>query len=709
MRLPTPLGISLTQSPHSPSTLVVSAIKPEANAEGHLHVGDVITHVADQRAFSLNDVVTALAVADEPVHIVVERSVNVEDEPEVDDVEEIDLPTVSVGEKDVIGDVYKRQDVIIDRLIHLSSSRVDKDYILSVAADAVKSRATASPRSATLISSVVHRLQRGNVPFNNRFRNSVMSAYVTAGHPHSAITTFHHIKEPNVECFTTLIKAYSHLHRVDDALSLLPVMRAARVEPSIRTYNALIACCVNAGMLHRARSLFTEMLVDNIQPNAVSWNIIINWHVKSKRGAERVKGALNAFMDMKESGVEPNIITYTTLLKAYTKSGKLNKAEELFRELKTQLSTRIDTSVYNTMIAAYSGRLEWRRCLELLKEMKREATTFSPFKSVMSPLDPVGRSKHYRLRRPWLSPTDTQPTATPSSTRRSPLQPDSPHLPDAVTYSLCIRACASAMRTDIAEVLLEEMIDEGFYPPPPHAVVSILSGFAKQGRAVESLNLIKRARTWGMYIDQRMAASVMEACLISKQPHLALDVYQKLRGMWRTDVVVYTLLIRAHGMQGDWDKMWEILGEMRNGGVAPNVVTYNSMIDIFIKAGWLEGALRLLEEMEKGNSGTLRALTDLEEVNLLDRDVYEYLLEVTRIIKSWGEGRGGGDPALAGLYASLLQFCVKCKEWEMGGKLLSEREKGDWGASSRNASAPGVRMWEDEIRANVRLFNRHAS
>lgn len=743
--LPKPLGVSLAERKElsGPARVVVAAVDSDGAASGLLHVGDVVVGLSEHPAQNLQHLVKDIrAVKSENVTLVLERDVEEEGKAEERVVENRDEDRGEMP-KVVSDDIYVHEDKAVGNMLAVylrekregSGGEYARKELLGVSGGIVRSYGKRGSRGEELIFSLLHRLKRAQVPLDHKFYNVVMWSLIAAGAAEKVERVFEEVERPNVECFTTLVKALSMMKRPDDAMGLLKRMRKEGVKPNIRTYNALIASCVKGGKLEKARSLFSEMLVDEIRPNAVSWNIIINWHVQQKRGSRRLQGALKAFADMKASGVSPNEITFTTIMKAYAKSGLLNKAEEVFAEMKLRLPTKLDTGVYNTLLVAYAARLDWRRCLELLDEMDGFY--------IPDPLSPItgsgswgvkegvpSHSSSFSRRRPWLldgSRTDGFSTNADGLHRRpSPWDKDVQCLPDALSFSLAVKACASAGRPDKAQEIFEEMMERGFFPPPGQAVVSLMRGYAKAGMLKECFSTLKNLKKWGIFPEQRMLSSLMHGCLVAGQPSLGLSVYSKLKGLENgADIVTQTLLVKAYGMLGEMDKMLDVMKGLRNmeGGEGANVVTFNALIECSLKAGRMDLALEALDEMLSAgismNRNTFEALTypihsarwtengvgvtaeggifwgieksDDTSGGTNEQECLEYLIEVSRRVKE-----GGGKPNGV-LYWGLLKGCLICEKWKLGLELVRERERGEFTVSRKDANE--VRRLEDECRA----------
>lgn len=617
------------------------------------------------------------------------------------------------------------------RKVNQSLAAADHAVVMTNAAAAIRKRSVRSVKSTQLILSIVNQLKRANVPLTLKFYNTVLYSLVQAGDAAAAVSLFSEIEHPNVECFTTLAKAYSALRKPDPAIALLPIMRAQHIRPNIHTYNALISACVRGGKLAKARRLFTDMLVDKVNPDTVSWNIIINWHVQQKTGPRRLGGALEAFSDMKASGVKPDIVTFTTIMKAYAKSGMLNKAEEVFAEIKRAMPAHVDVGVYNTLMHAYSERLDWRRCVELLDEMEGAIYINGNIPKEYGKVDVPSsfgtdgkvpfHSESFSRRRPWLSGSSHLNHSRVES-KPAVIGTSEVLAVEDVTYCLAVRACAKSGQFEMARKLFDRMMEQGLYPPPSPAVVSLLSGYANAGRLGDCFEVFKSLKTWGVYPDVRMLSTVMHGCLAAGRAELALSVYEKMKSDGaKKDVVIGTLLVRAYGMLGNLEKMFDIVKDMRTkgGDETPTIVTFNALIEWCVRHGDMNQALKALEMTLDARKFKVRLnrqtfyelvgrvvpeiihgpTTILETGNismnkaegLEDREKLEYLQKVLHKVRQ-GKGVPNGL-----LYRGLLLMCERCDEWEMGYDLVRERENGKFLIARSDLIA--VRPMEDKFRA----------
>merc|ERR1712137_501243 len=99
---------------------------------------------------------------------------------------------------------------------------------------------------------------------------------------------------------------------------------------------------------------------------------------------------------MKQSGVRPNVITYSALISACGKGSQTEKALEVFAEMK-QSGLKPNVITYSALISACVKGNQTEKALEVFAKMKRsgvkpDAITYDSLSSVLQKMSEVGAS-----------------------------------------------------------------------------------------------------------------------------------------------------------------------------------------------------------------------------------------------------------------------------------------------------------------------------
>jgi len=172
----------------------------------------------------------------------------------------------------------------------------------------------------------------------------LLDAYAKAGHLEQAVGVMKTMKQrgvsPNVFTYTSMIGALGKAGKVEQAVSLLTFM-SQTVNPTVATFNALIAGLVNSCEKEQQRMQFQEHSAGKV-------NSFCNRSLE-----EGVEDALCVFRTMVKWGIRPNGSTVSVLIQAMGKCNppRLEEAFALVRRLESDgIVTERDINVKTSLI-----------------------------------------------------------------------------------------------------------------------------------------------------------------------------------------------------------------------------------------------------------------------------------------------------------------------------------------------------------------------
>lgn len=119
--------------------------------------------------------------------------------------------------------------------------------------------------------------------------------------------------------------------------------------------------------MEEAEKLLMEMKDGKMEPQLVTYNSMINGYCEVRK----MEDAEKMVVEMKARNLEPNLITYNTLINGYSKVQKMEEAEKLVVEMKER-NIEPDLVTYVNMIKGYVAINKVDDGLELVEEMKRK-------------------------------------------------------------------------------------------------------------------------------------------------------------------------------------------------------------------------------------------------------------------------------------------------------------------------------------------------
>jgi len=135
----------------------------------------------------------------------------------------------------------------------------------------------------------------------------------------------------NAVVFGSILKGYGRLKRMDRVWAVFKEMASHGVDPSVANFNAVINACAANNQVEEIEGLLGEMQARRLQPNLITYSTVI----KGLCQKGNMDTAFSVFEDLKASpGVKPDEIVYNTMLDGCAGAGLLSEGELLFEEMK---------------------------------------------------------------------------------------------------------------------------------------------------------------------------------------------------------------------------------------------------------------------------------------------------------------------------------------------------------------------------------------
>ncbi|KAL3572057.1 hypothetical protein D5086_025961 [Populus alba] len=138
------------------------------------------------------------------------------------------------------------------------------------------------------------------------------------------------------------------------------------------TCNSLLTGLAREGNFNRMNELMAKMVEMDIQPNVVTFGILIN-HMCNKTGD--LKFAQKVMRKMIKAGVVPTVATYGALINAYCLNGNVNEAMEIFKDMKAASKVPPNTVIYNILIDSLCKNNKVKSAVSLMEDMKIRGVT----------------------------------------------------------------------------------------------------------------------------------------------------------------------------------------------------------------------------------------------------------------------------------------------------------------------------------------------
>merc|ERR1719375_8886 len=180
--------------------------------------------------------------------------------------------------------------------------------------------------------------------------------------------------------------------------------------------------------------------------------------------------------DMKSSGVDPDIITYSTIVKGYCLSGDVDKGFEVLEQMKAEGKYVPDEILYNSLLDGCAKQHRVDEALRLLEDMKASGTAPSNYTlSILVKL--MGRAR--RLGQAFALIEDLCATHG--------------FRPNIQVYTCLIQACIHNRQIDRALQLHDTMIEEAGCQPDQKMYTVLGRGCLQAGFLQKAATVVRVA------------------------------------------------------------------------------------------------------------------------------------------------------------------------------------------------------------------------
>jgi len=173
---------------------------------------------------------------------------------------------------------------------------------------------------------------------------------------------------PSEHAYATVLKAYGHARALPDVWATWNDMLDRKVRPTEATFAAMVEACVANGAADDAIRMFAEMKeqIPDFTTPASTYQTLIRVLVQRKQQDK----ALEMYDVMRESKVQPNLVTFNALIDVCARNGNVEKAGQLFRDM-CMLGVAPDLITYSTVIKGYCVQGDLEQAIQLFTLMRK--------------------------------------------------------------------------------------------------------------------------------------------------------------------------------------------------------------------------------------------------------------------------------------------------------------------------------------------------
>ncbi|KAJ7539126.1 hypothetical protein O6H91_11G077500 [Diphasiastrum complanatum] len=406
--------------------------------------------------------------------------------------------------------------------------------------------------------------------------NAIIGGHVRHGHGKQALQLFKNMEEEEVEpdnvTYVVILKACGSIGAIEDGILIHNKISRRQLESDVFVGTALMNMYAKCGKLFEARLVFEKLKVRN----RVSWNAMIAGYVNHRLDKEAIK----LFEEMQQNGVQPDKITFQSVLKAcgrislhegrmihrqvvnmglesdmhigstlvdmYANFGSIHEAHKVFNEMLAR-----DTVAWNALITGYAQQGSGLEVLQLFKVMKDEGID-----------------------------------------------------PDGVTFVSVLKACGSMGDLENGK-LVHTMVLKRKLGSDVYIGATIIDMYAKCG----SLNDAKQV--FDNLVERDLVAwnAMIAGYVQHGYGRQALELFKNMKeeGL-KPDIFTFASVLKACGCIAALDQGKLIHAQIRESGLEPDLLVANNLVDMYAKCGQLDKAYDVFANLKRRDVTSWNAL-----------------------------------------------------------------------------------------------------
>jgi pentatricopeptide repeat protein len=189
--------------------------------------------------------------------------------------------------------------------------------------------------------------------------NAIIDVCAESGNSEKLLSIFNELNDeknanfpsPNLITYSSVIKGLIKNKQFNEAFRTYNKLKnSSNIKLDEGVFNVMIDGFAEAGEKEKAENLFIEMKKLNVKRSSIIYSILIKMYAKtSLKNDEDIKMATSLINLMREDGIKPTVIAYTTIMQMYLRKKNIKTAIDIFQEIKNEGLTP-DVVSYNFIV-----------------------------------------------------------------------------------------------------------------------------------------------------------------------------------------------------------------------------------------------------------------------------------------------------------------------------------------------------------------------
>jgi pentatricopeptide repeat protein len=411
-----------------------------------------------------------------------------------------------------------------------------------------------------------HIIRSGHKP-NNFLLSTLLNFYCACGAVDDAYKVLQSMKRRNVIDWTTLISAYKNTGREEQALQLFDQMQQEGVEPNNITIISVLSACTSLQTLEHGKKVHKQITEKGLPLTMELQTALINLYGK----CGELEEAVRLFQQMQHQGLEPNHVTYISLLRACASRQALDYGKRLHKQI-IEKGYPLTLELQTTLINFYGKCGELDEAHAIFRSIPQPGTV--SWTALMTAYEQ--NDKEEQVLRLYEQ-----------------MQEEGIYV-DNVTYTSVLTACATMKAIEYGKKVHKQIITKGV-PPDTGLQTALINFYGKCGELDEARTIFNAALQKNTVIWSAMIA----ACAQNGQGKEALALLEQMhqQGVPPNEVTLLNVL-NACSHAGLVDEGKQCFASMTTRfHITPTMKHYGTLVDILARAGRLQEAEQTIHAM----------------------------------------------------------------------------------------------------------------
>ncbi|CAM8975036.1 unnamed protein product [Rhodiola kirilowii] len=363
-----------------------------------------------------------------------------------------------------------------------------------------------------------------------------------------------------------------------EALQVFEMLREqSYYQPKVGTYMKLLVLLGRSGQPQRARQLFDLMLEEGLEPTSELYTALLAAYCRSDLVDEGF-AILNRMKALPHC--QPDVYTYSTLIKVCVDACRFELVESLYDEMK-QRDITPNTVTQNIVLSGYGKAGKFDMMERVLSGML-ESTACKPDVWTMNTiLSLFGNIGHIEMMEKWYE-----------KFRNFGIEPETR------TFNILIGAYGKKRLYDKMSSVMEYMRKLAF-PWTTSTYNNVIEAFADVGDAKNMEYTFEQMRAEGMRADTKTLCCLIRGYANAGLFHKVVESVQ-LAGKLEIpeNTSFYNAVILACGKADDLLEMERVYNRMKDKLIRTDSTTFSTMVEAYRKVGMTDKIFDLEQEQK---------------------------------------------------------------------------------------------------------------